>query len=531
MDAADPTRRPARTRAIHRLHAAFVVLVAVLAAVPAAADASAGRIINGTKADATAGTRYQSVAHLLVMGDQSYGECGATIISPAWALTAAHCVTDAGAVVGAENLYLQMGSLDVSGTRLAINSGTHPSAIPELARVTAVKVHPGFDADLMRNDVALLALASAATVPGTPIVGAGETSVWGGGSGLASGAWIMGWGRSSYTSDEIADELLQAWVPIVADADCTANFATIEEQDAFDPTTMLCAGVLDADGGADTTNGIDTCQGDSGGPLIAGSEGAWRVIGIVSFGFGCADTTYGAYTRVDAMRSWIEATLQTRSLSELTGWSSAQGTSAGRMLLSWSALDAGARLDYRATTWTPRATGGFARTQRSASFAPGARRPVITAKAGQTVCLDRAVVRNPDGSSRALAGRQCVSAPAPLAGARYTGFRLGRTQFDAQLVATRRGSTATLPTHARAIQLSYVRMPNAGAVKIYFNGRLVKQVSLAGTEAVAKATIPVSRTAVRGSVKIVTTSAALVRVIGISSLPCGSASPNPATCR
>ena len=94
---------------------------------------------------------------------------------------------------------------------------------------------------------------------------------------------------------------------------------------AFDPTTMLCAGVVDADATETTTNGVDTCQGDSGGPLLASaSDGTWRVIGIVSFGFGCADLSYGAYTRVDAMRSWIEATMQTRSLSSLTRWSSSQ---------------------------------------------------------------------------------------------------------------------------------------------------------------------------------------------------------------
>lgn len=46
----------------------------------------------------------------------------------------------------------------------------------------------------------------------------------------------------------------------------------------------------------------DACQGDSGGPLVTGSH----LIGIVSWGEGCADTDYpGVYTRVSTYNSWI----------------------------------------------------------------------------------------------------------------------------------------------------------------------------------------------------------------------------------
>ena len=54
----------------------------------------------------------------------------------------------------------------------------------------------------------------------------------------------------------------------------------------------------------------DACQGDSGGPLVTRSdqEGEYSVIGITSWGQGCArPDTLGVYTNIALYSDWIAA--------------------------------------------------------------------------------------------------------------------------------------------------------------------------------------------------------------------------------
>jgi secreted trypsin-like serine protease len=57
----------------------------------------------------------------------------------------------------------------------------------------------------------------------------------------------------------------------------------------------------------------DTCSGDSGGPLMMfSSNNQWILIGLTSYGYGCAQPAYaGVYTRVAAYQDWINATMNT----------------------------------------------------------------------------------------------------------------------------------------------------------------------------------------------------------------------------
>ncbi|NWI32701.1 TMPS5 protease, partial [Sula dactylatra] len=106
--------------------------------------------------------------------------------------------------------------------------------------------------------------------------------------------WVSGWGYTSPDQAQVTETLKEALVPLIVTKRCSSSCIYAGELTA----RMLCAGYLHGK--------IDACQVDSGGPLVCQDEFAWHLVGIVSWGQGCAEPSHpGVYTSVAQLLPWI----------------------------------------------------------------------------------------------------------------------------------------------------------------------------------------------------------------------------------
>merc|ERR1739840_84031 len=73
------------------------------------------------------------------------------------------------------------------------------------------------------------------------------------------------------------------------------------------------------------SKGTDGCQGDSGGPLTVPENGKYTLVGVVSYGWGCASSRPGIYARVQGFLPWLKSLI---SSGECSGSSSSGATTA-----------------------------------------------------------------------------------------------------------------------------------------------------------------------------------------------------------
>ena len=93
---------------------------------------------------------------------------------------------------------------------------------------------------------------------------------------------------------------MQLQIPVVAQDRCKEALSRFKT--ARIDEKVLCAGYA--------KGGKDACQGDSGGPLIFPRGDRAYLIGIVSYGYRCAEPGYpGVYTRITKFTDWIQNNL------------------------------------------------------------------------------------------------------------------------------------------------------------------------------------------------------------------------------
>lgn len=212
--------------------------------------------------------------------------CGATLIAKRHVLTAAHCVEG----VNPKEIKVTLGEHD--------RQSKNESAPVIMRKIKRVLKHPDFSLSNFNNDIAMLELVSGVDFEAPQIHPAclpeHNNVDYTGKSGI-----VAGWGRLDERKPT-APTLMKVEVPILSGEDCkklgySASRIT---------NNMMCAGYLEGK--------KDSCQGDSGGPLQIETTrpGKMEVIGIVSWGRGCARPNYpGVYTRVGNYLNWIHSQL------------------------------------------------------------------------------------------------------------------------------------------------------------------------------------------------------------------------------
>jgi secreted trypsin-like serine protease len=251
--------------------AAALATVGVTGAATAAADDVQPMIIGGEET-----TIEENPFVVALTTPDGFQFCGGTIVAPTKVLTAAHC-TDGTAAA----------DIRVVAGRTALSAGGGTTAA-----VTDVWIHPEWNSAALTSDASVLTLDTALTEAPLPLASAADADLYAAGATST----VLGWGVTE--SGSASDTLRKVDVPVTADDACAASYA-----DSFDAATMVCAGLAEG--------GKDSCQGDSGGPLTGvAADGTRKLIGIVSWGQGCAEPNFfGVYGRVAAFHDVVQAQL------------------------------------------------------------------------------------------------------------------------------------------------------------------------------------------------------------------------------
>lgn len=162
--------------------------------------------------------------------------------------------------------------------------------------VTKIQIHPGWNPETEENDIALLTIAG--TPPSVvPVLAIPDKIL--GAKFIIPGTKTKLIGYGATTQGGNPSLLLQCGcTPIISKNNPRVEYS----QDRINYPGMILAGKSFQ---TPATN-VDACQGDSGGPLLYVDNGTTFLVGLVSWGDGCALYGYpGVYTNVNYYREWI----------------------------------------------------------------------------------------------------------------------------------------------------------------------------------------------------------------------------------
>ena len=180
------------------------------------------------------------------------------------------------------------------------------------AEYTVVRIlkHPQFNANRLDNDLAILYTDRDINLNNPNVNTACLPScdnqfdfLFSNGTGVR--CHVAGWGK-----DEVDGQFQfiqkKVALPLVPSSSCNSALkrALNNQRRGVGDRFQLDASEVCAGGEI----GKDACTGDGGSPLVCQAQsGRWTVVGLVTWGVGCASETPGVYARISYFRNWINA--------------------------------------------------------------------------------------------------------------------------------------------------------------------------------------------------------------------------------
>ncbi|KAI2068415.1 hypothetical protein LOZ39_005794 [Ophidiomyces ophidiicola] len=256
--------------------AALLAMAASSMAATRVKSSDGGKIVGGVPA------KLGEFPSMLALGWNTSSPCGAVLVGPKLALTAAHCITTFDNPPGSKPdpslqfAWVRAGSLtkDEGGIQVRIASKVE---------------HPDYIWYSNDNDITLLHLDK--PIHESPTVRYAKLPKKDSEPAPHSLAKTAGWGADK--TNATVRPLLHVTIPIVRRRGCQNSYIRAPRPRTI-TRDMVCAGAPER----------DACNGDSGGPLYDLKTN--ELIGIVSWGEGCGSPTYpGVFARVRKYVDWI----------------------------------------------------------------------------------------------------------------------------------------------------------------------------------------------------------------------------------
>ncbi|XP_013773969.1 proclotting enzyme-like [Limulus polyphemus] len=252
-------------------------------------NATSTKIVGGREAEVGAWPWMTAV--YIKEGNFKSAQCGGALVTNKHVITASHCVVNSAGtdVLPADDFSVRLGEHNLFST----NDSSNPIDFP----IKSVKHHEDFELKTYKNDIAILTIDGTVTFTERihPICLPYNNLRL---EDLAlRNPFIAGWGTTAFNGPSSA-VLREVQIPIWEQENCREAY----KKDVNITNVYMCAGFA--------VGGKDACQGDSGGPLMLPHESKFYLIGIVSFGKGCARPGFpGVYTRVTEFLNWIAVNL------------------------------------------------------------------------------------------------------------------------------------------------------------------------------------------------------------------------------